>query len=322
MIGQRAHPCLQNISSSLPWLTLGGKLIVEAPSHINMGIQQNTLRAYGYEDFVQAQKQREHSSIGYYARWLNECSYLRDDDKWDLKHVMRDVKNREMTLISIDFEAYEHDNSKITEIGISLYDPWSQKGSIIPFIMLTHIVILENQHLRNGSYVPDHTDNFNGGRTLVMTLEEAANSILEVFSKYSFADQPIGNGFCLIGHAMKHDLNYLLQMGVSYGNCTSIDTAAVLNLTHGQQLPSLKDALRLVLQPFAFLHNAGNDAYYTLLLCLALADPFYRMAAEIDTDTKMANWKCRDLKGETINESQKFNGDEDRFSHFLHHQPL
>lgn len=111
-------------------------------------------------------------------------------------------------------------------------------------------------------------------------------------------------------------------MGVSYGNCTSIDTAAVLNLTHGQQLPSLKDALRLVLQPFAFLHNAGNDAYYTLLLCLALADPFYRMAAEIDTDTKMANWKCRDLKGETINESQKFNGDEDRFSHFLHHQPL
>lgn len=69
-----------------------------------MGIQQNTLRAYGYEDFVQVQKQREHCSIGYYARWLNECSYLGGDDEWDLKHVMRDVKNREMTLISIDFE--------------------------------------------------------------------------------------------------------------------------------------------------------------------------------------------------------------------------
>lgn len=84
---------------------------------------------------------------------------------------------------------------------------------------------------------------------------------------------------------------------------------------------SLKDSLRLVRQPFAFLHNAGNDAYYTLLLCLALADPFYRMASEIDTDTRMANWKCRE-RGETINESQKSNGDGKMFSHFLHHQPL
>lgn len=155
-----------------------------------------------------------------------------------------------------------------------------------------------------------------------MTLREAANAISQVFTENSFKNQPIGNGFCLIGHTMRHNLNYLLEMGVSYGNCTLIDTASLLNLTHGQQQPSLKDSLRLVRQPFAFLHNAGNDAYYTLLLCLALADPFYRMASEIDTDTRMANWKCRNLKNEITNESRRYYGDEERFSHFLHHQPL
>lgn len=283
-------------------------------------IQDRILGAFSYEKYVAGQRCREGNLTEVYLRYLYEDRNLEREDYADFKTTIKDVFDRGMCLISIDFEALEGTN-KITEVGVSVYDPWNSKGGLLPFIQLVHVIIRENQHLYNRNYVPNHKENFNGGRSLVMGLQEVADSILKLIARNSFQELPPGLGVCIVGHGLTNDLKWLQQMGVDIGNADTIDTQELLCYTHGHKKASLEHALRLVRQPFAFLHNAGNDAYYTLLLCLCLSDPFYRVQSQIDQPERMEYFKCRQPNQDT-NVSLFFNGDEYQFQKYLTNQPI
>ncbi|KAF3988551.1 hypothetical protein FT663_03486 [Candidozyma haemuli var. vulneris] len=269
------------------------------------------------------QRGKEKEQIKGYADWLREERELSGEDYGKLRSFMRSVYKKEVALIAIDFEAWEKDTELVTEIGISIYDPMKQKGALIPFIQSSHIIIKENEKRKNGKYVPNHTANFNGGRSLVMSLAEAAKGINDIIASNNLPNKSHGAGVCLVGHGMSQDLKWLKDMGVDVGCAGIIDTQEVLSYTHDKKVSSLKKALRLVRQPCAFLHNAGNDAYYTMLLCLCLADPFYRLTAEIDDRKTMKNFKAAGSEPkEHHNISKKVIGSVQRLKQYLKRQPL
>lgn len=195
-----------------------------------------------------------------------------------LKQAMELVYPKETILFCIDIEAWERNNNEVTEIGIAIYDPSEQVHATNPLIKSIHIVIQENQHKKNGRYVPEHSLNFNGGKTYVMPKVEAIDFTQLLISHYYGFVQPC----YLVGHDISGDLKWLHKLGLELPVRQILDTQSIFACSHGKQGASLRNALRAVNQPYAYLHNAGNDAYYTLLLALSLCDPFARRLNHLD----------------------------------------
>ena len=121
-----------------------------------------------------------------------------------------------------------------------------------------HFIIAENSHFVNSEYVPDNRDKFKFGTSERMSLKEAAAKFM----------QHIRDVYFLVTHSGAHDEAYLASSGISLERKTMFDT-----LTSGTAVFGLKRLLNDLAIPFDedILHNAGNDAYYTLKLFLALA---------------------------------------------------
>lgn len=199
-----------------------------------------------------------------------------------LRQAMELVFTRKNILFCIDVEAWEVNPKIVTEIGISIYDPREQSFVLIPTITQIHIIIKENLYKKNGRYVPEHSKNFNGGTTYVMGQNEAVSFTQSLVDYYFF--RPKSNAStCLVGHDVKGDVKWLKNLGINFPDKPNIlDTQTVFSASHGQKGNSLKNALRAANLPHAFLHNAGNDAYYTLFLAMCLCDPATRRINRLD----------------------------------------
>ncbi|RKP09656.1 hypothetical protein THASP1DRAFT_28541 [Thamnocephalis sphaerospora] len=161
--------------------------------------------------------------------------------------------------LALDVESWERDHSRILEIGWSMYD--SRRDRFLD----VHYNVSEFRHLYNGRYVPDHRNNFVFGTSTWATLREAAAAIQRDLDA---DDAPL----VFIGHAVKEDLRYLERLGVKVpGTAVSFDTAQLYQAVNGATQPTglgkMLDALSI---EHIFLHNAGNDAHYTLEAFLAL----------------------------------------------------
>jgi hypothetical protein len=197
------------------------------------------------------------------------------------------VYGRKNILFSIDVEAWELNTNSVTELGISIYDPRSQVLAMMPTITQIHIKIRENLDLRNGRYVPDHADNFVGGVTYVMSREEAVKFTQTLVDYYFFyLPQKLSPGkhICsLVGHGVGGDIKWFTKLGIKFPqNMNIVDTQNLFTFTQGDKGNSLKNGLIKVEVPNAFLHNAGNDAYYTLILAMKLCDPICRDHYRLD----------------------------------------
>ncbi|OBA20890.1 hypothetical protein METBIDRAFT_41865 [Metschnikowia bicuspidata var. bicuspidata NRRL YB-4993] len=198
-----------------------------------------------------------------------------------IQKQMDRVFTRSSALFCVDVEAWEHDTKQITEIGISIYDPSFQELALVPNIKTYHIRIAEGINFKNGDYVPDHSANFSGGDSYVFSRLQARSLLQALINFYFGPNYPF---FCsLVGHDLKGDIKWLENLGVSISrNVRKLDTQTLFSYTHGRDRASLKNALRTLNQPYAFLHNAGNDAYYTILLALKLCDPGVRRLTGIE----------------------------------------
>lgn len=190
------------------------------------------------------------------------------------------VFNRQTILFSIDMEAWEHNSEEITEIGIAIYDPRDQQLSVVPTINQAHIRIEESLHRRNGKYVPDKAENFNGPETFVMQRREAV-AFVEQMIRYHFCHAQ--DSAALVGHDVRNDIDMLKKMGVNLPVFnTIIDTQKLFTISNGKDGLNLAATLRAVQIPFSNLHNAGNDAYYTLLAAMKMSDPQARKILGLD----------------------------------------
>lgn len=214
---------------------------------------------------------------------------------------MIDVFSRNRILFGVDIEAWERNTEMVTEIGLAIYDPRLQRQAITPYIETHHIIIQENMRLRNGRYVPDHTDNCMSGVSHILSQEDAVEVVQYYVDQYFEANME-----CLfVAHGISGDLKWLVQLGVELPDDYSIiDTQQLYARSHTHNRSSLKNALRDVKQPYAFLHNAANDAYYTVILALRLCDPQIRRLTQFDERPFLPSWESR---GQRLNKDLAHN---------------
>ena len=163
--------------------------------------------------------------------------------------------------MAFDVETYENDHSVILEIGFAIASLAKPEDIEKEF----HFIIAENSHFVNRDYVPDNREKFSFGISERMSLKEAAERFMQHIRDADF----------LVTHAGANDEAYLASSGISLGGKPMFDTQllALALLTSGTAVFGLKRLLSDLAIPFQedILHNAGNDAVYTMKLFLALA---------------------------------------------------
>ncbi|KAI7895872.1 uncharacterized protein EV154DRAFT_558931 [Mucor mucedo] len=188
------------------------------------------------------------------------------------------VHGGKYVLVSIDIEAYEMDHSILLEIGWSMYDAASDRFLDQHYAMDTY------KHLTNGKFVSDQRMRFNFGTTVWCSLKQALKELRKDLDWAVARD----GGFVLVGHGLDSDIKYLLQQKFKWPTADGSETLSVEESAHVAILntdviyaasindlhnpPSLGKTMDLLDIENWNLHNAGNDAHYTLLLLMKLVN--------------------------------------------------
>ncbi|SCU95576.1 LAFA_0G01068g1_1 [Lachancea sp. 'fantastica'] len=231
-----------------------------------------------------------------------------------LSNAIEYLSSQKTICFCVDVEAFERNTNVVTEIGISIYDPRESQFSTVPILRTYHLIVAESLKLRNGRFVCDLKDCFLKGESYVMSLSNCVKFIQTLINYYmvpaTAAEHTWKRAF--VGHNVKGDLKWLCSIGVQLPNTIDynfsqskspltvnvIDTERLFRSSYGSKGSSLGKILRLFEVPHAFLHNAGNDAYYTLKLALHMCDVQHRNLLEMDdlyaVVDKIETWAKRD----------------------------
>lgn len=158
---------------------------------------------------------------------------------------------------SFMFLAYEHSLDKLLEFGLSVYDFELKKTSN------THIIVSDFIYLRNGRFVADNRHRFNFGQSQYLSLKLAIQHVMSVVSSPNS---------CLIGHNIKSDIKFLKGSSSQKIEIPVFDTQVMYRqFTLSDNFLSLVKVLDELGISHSNLHNAGNDAFYTLEVFKKLA---------------------------------------------------
>eukprot|EP00978_Attheya_sp_CCMP212_P009681 scaffold23069_cov79-Attheya_sp.AAC.1 len=181
-----------------------------------------------------------------------------EEEERNLSAFFEHSEFQERVLIAVDVEAYEHGQQHVLEIGMTQF--CQPAGTFV----CRHLIITENEDLRNGEYVADNQDYFLFGRSERVTESHAA----EIVNIALYMADTV------VGHALQGDINWLESLGVDTGDRTRfVDTQALAIAANPGSRPARLEVLARShgLLPQR-LHNAGNDAYNTMALMLRQTD--------------------------------------------------
>jgi len=180
---------------------------------------------------------------------------------------------------AIDFEAWERDHTLITEFGWSFIrlDPdrplIEGKG---------HLIVEEARGYVNSVFVKDCRHHYNFGGSITLKRKAFKTKIQELFEEMK-EHQPV----FFVFHDNNQDIKYLNQLDVDLTGKTDfipdskiesgfyvVDTADLIGALLGESgnKKSLSKMCNLLQLSTVNLHNAGNDAYYTLLALRSMAE--------------------------------------------------
>ncbi|PPQ77435.1 hypothetical protein CVT25_011017 [Psilocybe cyanescens] len=183
---------------------------------------------------------------------------------------------------ALDFEAWERDHTILTEFGWSLTG-WKD-GSLVED--RGHFIVEEARAYTNSQYVPDYRYNYTLGESEIVkrtAFKKRIHDMIGSLSEYG----PI----FLVFHDNNQDikdlkklevdlngLSYVLPDNIPDSGIFVIDTSDLIGALLGEgagDKRSLEKTCGLLQIPTKFLHNAGNDAHYTLLSMqeMAKGDP-------------------------------------------------
>jgi DNA polymerase III epsilon subunit-like protein len=183
-------------------------------------------------------------------------------------------------LLAFDVEAFEHDQKFLLELGAAVYEI-SPNCSTIPSVDSFHFVMKENVKKKNGKFCANNRDNYSFGTSKFLPTNEVFNWLRSQLKK---------PGTGIIGHNIAADLRYLEQ-AKNFKNtgarfpvpCDTpfnqryfkglpiFDTQAIFREVHLR--PHEEKLEKLLMHygiPHEYLHNAGNDAYFTMMTALKL----------------------------------------------------
>ncbi|KAG4088885.1 hypothetical protein H8356DRAFT_49127 [Neocallimastix lanati (nom. inval.)] len=160
---------------------------------------------------------------------------------------------------AFDTEAYEHEQEKLTEFG------WSTFNNNGKIYSECHYIVDEYYNLRNHDNVPDNKDNYLFGKSKRLPLREIEKILKEEIKKVD------------IGQGIHNDIKYLKDLGINInefryidgesfysGGKAIIDTTDLYAGYYLDKPSSLENGLIKCNIPHEKMHNAGNDAHYTM----------------------------------------------------------
>jgi hypothetical protein len=194
-------------------------------------------------------------------------------------------------LICVDLEFYEINTKKITEVGMAIYDPPGSADDdngcrLSTHFKVVHFIVWEDRWLRNGRFVADNKFDFLFGKSAAMSMNDCRLAFEQIVKHYESKAAMFDRNLLFVGHGFKSDLQMLQKNNFYLGSATtnhldfldSCDMWAASNCKFG----SLNKVLLYLEIETSKLHNAGNDAYFTLVLCLCLSQTSFRQKWELD----------------------------------------
>ncbi|KAK6416405.1 hypothetical protein LTR95_017459 [Oleoguttula sp. CCFEE 5521] len=200
----------------------------------------------------------------------------------------------DVIFIAIDVEAWEQNHAYITEVGVATLDTRDLKAVDAGMNGKNWHQYIRGRHFRTKEYMdPSYTNNrhvqgcpnaFRFGRSEIVPKKDLPSILTSCFhhpfsSGSTDFDKDEVRQIVLLGHDTKTDIDYCHQMSFSVKNrgnlCDVMDTAAMYRHYSKEVNPR---KLGSVLEAFDIdgwsLHNAGNDAVYTVqaILGICVAD--------------------------------------------------
>lgn len=193
----------------------------------------------------------------------------------------------EPVFISVDVECNERCHSQITEVGLSVLDTRDLAGTApgrkavnwTSQIESRHLRVVEYGHIINHDFVAGCPDRFEFGESEWVKLEDMPSVVDHCFRSYlpKTADgddtRTERRNVVLVGHNPAVDVDYFLDLGVRLFResvekgvfLDMVDTAEVFRVSRQEMnVRSLGSILETLGITGWYLHNAGNDARYTM----------------------------------------------------------
>lgn len=199
----------------------------------------------------------------------------------DLESLSTSSENS-IVFVCVDVEAFEFDQKIITEIGVSTLctadllgvQPGAKCMNWAAKIRSRHFRIQEHSHRVNRFHIEGCPEKFDFGESEWISRRNILLVLSQCFDPSQF---PTSTGTCkvvLVGHNVVADIKYLKDAGFEVASLITdcIDTA---NLFRASNRDGSQNALDTLLLRYGIaaknLHNAGNDAHFTLRLMMAVA---------------------------------------------------
>ncbi|KAK4196482.1 putative exonuclease [Triangularia verruculosa] len=179
--------------------------------------------------------------------------------------------------VAIDLEAWEQNLDVITEVGIAILDTSDLKNSTpgkngrnwFDAIKARHIHVAENRCFENYRYVQSCPENFDFGQTELIFGHDVPNIMRSIINN---SPHPV----VLVFHESKADIKFLKTINYNIYEAKNVIELVDTKYLHqyairsGNQ-PSVGTVCDYLEIHTKNLHNAGNDAVYTLQAMIGLA---------------------------------------------------
>ncbi|KAF7355400.1 putative nucleolar protein C2C4.08 [Mycena sanguinolenta] len=174
------------------------------------------------------------------------------------------------TWCALDFEEWERDHSVLTEFGYRSIH-WKDGNEVEE---CGHFTVKENAMYRNGQYVTDNRNHYQFGTTAEVSKSALKTKILEIM-KVMHSRGPV----FLVFHDDSQDIKTLKKLEVQLDGAVFdlpevvpstgifiVDTAIIFAALIGEDMkkPGLQQTCNHLQIETCYLHNAGNDAHFTL----------------------------------------------------------
>jgi DNA polymerase III epsilon subunit-like protein len=193
-------------------------------------------------------------------------------------------------LVAFDIEAFEFNSRALLELGAAVFEMNLPSDPMVPAITAYHFIMTENKNKKNGRFCENNRGNFCFGKSKTMPTDKVLQWLRHQIS------QP---GTAIVGHNLASDLKFLREARV-HGGHKGLDkvlssVAASFDTQHIFQQVMMFDSpskLGFILDHYGvshdYLHNAGNDAYYTMVGLLKIASvPFVEQTPKLFKTTKV-----------------------------------
>lgn len=182
----------------------------------------------------------------------------------------------------------------MTEIGVATLDTWDLRGiapglhgaNWYPFVRNRHFRIAENAHLINTEFVQGCPGAFQFGSSEFIRFQDMPKIVASCFQPpYSSPENHRSDDemyeqrtVVIVGHSVGTDLKLLRKYGYDITNLSTLhptwpiaDTQTLYRALRKQKDQAKLASILYEFDIFAFgLHNAGNDAAYTMQALLAI----------------------------------------------------